>query len=128
MPARSRHCEWGAPSRSKSYAGATVASCNTRWEGMGGRVDPRVRKPARSGSSNPFAEKEWRMVRTAMMVLVLALVTNIVAAQEVKQAEPVVVTATRLESPAAQPGVAVTVIARDGRATRRHPTVEAAVR
>jgi len=68
------------------------------------------------------------MVRTAMMVLALALVTNIVAAQEVKQAEPVVVTATRLETPAEQLGASVTVIPGDDIDTRRYPTVDEALR
>jgi vitamin B12 transporter len=63
-----------------------------------------------------------------MMALALALVTSIAAAQEVKQAEPVVVTATRIETPAEQLGASVTVIPGDDIDTRRYPTVDEALR
>src|SRR5205814_1009024 len=63
-----------------------------------------------------------------MMVLVLALVTNVAAEQEVKQAEHVIVTATRLETPAEQLGASVTVIPGDDIDTRRYPTVDEALR
>jgi vitamin B12 transporter len=81
-------------------------------------------------SSNPFAEKEWRMVRTVltMVVLALTLTASVVVAQEVKHAEPVVVTATRTETPAEQLGASVTVIPGEDIDARRSPTVDEALR
>jgi vitamin B12 transporter len=95
---------------------------------MDDRDDPRVRKPARSERSNPFAEKEWRMARIAAIVVALALIASAAAAQEVKQAEPVVVTATKTETPAEQLGASVTVIPGDDIDTRRYPTVDESLR
>ena len=61
-------------------------------------------------------------------VVVLALMVSTVHAQEVKHAEPVVVTATRTETPAEQLGASVTVITGEEIDTRRYPTVDEALR
>ena len=61
-------------------------------------------------------------------VVVLALMVSTAHAQEVKHAEPVVVTATRTETPAEQLGASVTVITGEEIDTRRYPTVDEALR
>src|SRR5262249_61914279 len=88
---------------------------------MDDRDDPRVRKPARSESSNPFAEKEWRMIRTMAAVVALVLAASAATAQEVKQTEAVGVTATRTETPAEQLGASGTGIPGEGIDARRYP-------
>jgi vitamin B12 transporter len=50
------------------------------------------------------------------------------AAQETQHAEPVVITATRTETPAGQVGAAVTVVTGEEIDTRRYPTVDEALR
>jgi vitamin B12 transporter len=68
------------------------------------------------------------MVRTVAVMVALALTAGAAAAQEVKQAEPVVVTATRTEAPAEQLGASVTVITGEEIDARRYPTVDEALR
>jgi vitamin B12 transporter len=69
------------------------------------------------------------MPRTSWIAaVVLALMVSTAHAQEVKQAEPVVVTATRTETPAEQLGASVTVITGEEIDTRRYPTVDEALR
>src|SRR2546421_2090487 len=74
-------------------------------------------------------KKEPGMPRTSWnAVVVLALMVSTVHAQEVKQAEPVVVTATKIETPAEQLGASVTVIPGEDIDTRRYPTVDETLR
>src|SRR5438270_11348960 len=74
-------------------------------------------------------KKESGMPRTSWIaVVVLAVMVSTAHAQEVKHAEPVVVTATRTETPAEQLGASVTVITGDDIDTRRYPTVDEALR
>ncbi len=68
------------------------------------------------------------MVRTAVAVTAVVLLATTAAAQEVKQAEPVVVTATKIETPAEQLGASVTVVPGDEIDARRYPTVDEALR
>ena len=58
----------------------------------------------------------------------LVLDAGAASAQEPQQMEPVVITATRTETPAAQLGAAVTVITGEEIDTRRYPTVDEALR
>lgn len=67
------------------------------------------------------------MVRIATGIA-LALVASAAMAQEVKQAEPVVVTATHLATPAEQLGASVTVIPGADIDARRYPTVDETLR
>ncbi len=56
-PARSRHCEWGAPSRSRATRGShCLVVRSAGWEGMGGGDDPRVRRPAPRPRHPPFRD------------------------------------------------------------------------
>src|SRR5437588_6704477 len=74
-------------------------------------------------------KKESGMPRTSWIaVVVLAVMVSTAHAQEVKHAEPVVVTATRTETPAEQLGASVTVITGEEIDTRRYPTVDEALR
>ncbi|HEV8471208.1 MAG TPA: TonB-dependent receptor [Methylomirabilota bacterium] len=68
--------------------------------------------------------RTWRL----LIVMVLALGAPVAAAQELKHTEPVVVTATKVETPAEQLGAAVTVITGEEIETRRYPTVDEALR
>src|SRR5688572_3000659 len=63
-----------------------------------------------------------------VLFAVIALGAAAASAQEPRQAEPVVVTATKLETPAAEVGAAVTVITGQEIDTRRYPTVDEALR
>ena len=63
-----------------------------------------------------------------IVALVLAATALAAAAQEVKKLEPVVVTATRIETPAEQVGASVTVISGEEIDTQRYPTVDEALR
>jgi vitamin B12 transporter len=63
-----------------------------------------------------------------VLFAVIAVGTAAASAQEPRQAEPVVVTATKLETPAAEVGAAVTVITGQEIDTRRYPTVDEALR
>jgi vitamin B12 transporter len=67
--------------------------------------------------------------RFGWMMAALAVVSaGTAAAQQTQQAEPVLITATRTETPAGQLGAAVTVITGEGIDTRRYPTVDEALR
>ena len=73
------------------------------------------------------------MVRrlTWMVAVLAALAAGAASAQETpkaQQAEPVVVTATRTETPASELGAAVTVVTGEDIDTRRYPTVDEALR
>ena len=68
------------------------------------------------------------MVRTVMTMVALALAASAAAAQEMKQGDPVVVTATKIETPAEQLGASVSVIPGEEIDTRRYPTVDEALR
>src|SRR5256712_116954 len=95
------------------------------------RDDPRVRRPLRGDAANSFAEKE-RAMKRGLLILTLALglptmaraqtvqnVQNVPSpegvqiAQDVKKVEPVVVTATKVETPQGELGTSVSVITED---------------
>jgi vitamin B12 transporter len=68
-------------------------------------------------------------VTVAWIVAVAVVVcTGVALAQPPQQAEPVVVTATKTETPASQLGAAVTVVTGEEIDTRRYPTVDEALR
>jgi len=83
-----------------------------------------------SGANRPTLsqKKEWSMVRTVLTVVVLALLVSAAAAQDVKQAEPVVVTATKVETPREQLGASVTVITEQELKTYNYSEFQEAVR
>lgn len=66
--------------------------------------------------------------RFGWTIAVLAMLTAGPAAAQTQQAEPVLITATRTETPAGQLGAAVTVITGEEIDTRRYPTVDEALR
>ena len=68
------------------------------------------------------------MVPTAMTVVVLALTAGVAAAQEVKQTEPVVVTATKIETPREQLGASATVVSEQDLKTYNYSEFQEAVR
>jgi len=68
------------------------------------------------------------MIRTMAAVVALVLAASAATAQEVKQTEAVVVTATRTETPAEQLGASVTVIPGEDIDARRYPTVDETMR
>src|SRR5262249_20872928 len=65
---------------------------------------------------------------TMATVIALVLAASAATAQEVKQTEPVVVTATKIETPAEQLGASVTVVPGEEIDARRYPTVDEALR
>ena len=69
------------------------------------------------------------MRQRLVWLLILALMAPLAAhAQEPKHVDPVVVTATKVETPAEQLGASVTVVNGDDFQTYHYPTVEAALR
>ena len=69
------------------------------------------------------------MVRAVVIVMALVTLAAVPArAQEAKRLEPVVVTGTRIETPAEQVGASVTLIEGDEFATRHYPSVHDALR
>jgi len=64
----------------------------------------------------------------AVVLLLMGLAAVPAAAQETKKLEPVVVTGTRIETPAEQVGASVTIIEGDAFETRHYPTVDDALR
>ncbi len=63
-----------------------------------------------------------------IVALVVAATALAAAAQEVKKLEPVVVTATKTETPAGQLGASVTIVTEDDFKTYHYPTVDEALR
>src|ERR671918_30838 len=78
----------------------------------------------------PFAREGVEpMVRAVVIVMALVTLAAVPArAQEAKGLEPVVVTGTRIETPAEQVGASVTLIEGDEFATRHYPSVHDALR
>jgi vitamin B12 transporter len=68
------------------------------------------------------------MVRTVTIAAMLVLAAGVALAQEVRQTEPVVVTATKIQTPAEQLGASVTVIPGEEIDARRYPTVDETLR
>ncbi|HEU4368290.1 MAG TPA: TonB-dependent receptor [Methylomirabilota bacterium] len=68
------------------------------------------------------------MVRTLVVVLLMWSAAAPAAAQEPKKVEPIVVTATKLETPAGELGATVTVIDGDEFEAFHYPTVDEALR
>ncbi len=68
------------------------------------------------------------MPRILLLVLAVALSAGPAMGQEAKKLEPVVVTATKIETPAEQVGAAVTVITGDDFKTYHYETVDEALR
>ena len=68
------------------------------------------------------------MIRTFAVVILVAALAVPALAQEAKTLEPVVVTGTRIETPAEQVGASVTIIEGEVFDTRHYPTVDDALR
>jgi len=68
------------------------------------------------------------MIRIAAVAGAIALIASAAAAQEVRQVDPVVVTATKIATPAEQLGASVTVIPGEEIDARRYPTVDETLR
>ncbi len=68
------------------------------------------------------------MARTLMVIVLVLAAAGIGRAQEVKSLEPVVVSATKIETPADEVGTSVTVVTGEEIETRHYPTVEDALR
>src|SRR5262245_53961341 len=100
MPARLRHCEWGAPPRFRADAAR---------EPLSGSPDGKVWADERRSTSQetypgprhpPFRKRRsGAMARVVTLLLILALVAvaraaTPVSAQEPKKLEPVIVTGT----------------------------------
>src|SRR5262249_55356161 len=125
MPARSRHCEWGATPNS-----VLMEPLSRHRDGKAGRsTDPRVRKPVRDRTSSPFRAKRTGLMKRLRSVLIIPLLVAPHAhAQERKTLEPVVVTATKIEEPAERLGAVVTIITQDDLARHNYPTIADALR
>ncbi len=67
-----------------------------------------------------------RIITVALLLMGLAVVPA--GAQETKKLEPVIVTGTRIETPAEQVGASVTIIEGDEIESRHYPTVDDALR
>src|SRR5215510_5820817 len=104
MPARLRHCEWGAPPRFRAFVARKPLS-GSQGTGRYGRmsVDPRVRRPIRGRGIHTFRKRRsGAMARVVMFRLILTLVAAALAAvparaQEPKKLDPVIVTGTLIE-------------------------------
>jgi vitamin B12 transporter len=68
------------------------------------------------------------MVRTLMAIVMGLAAFGVARAQDVKSLEPVVVSATKIETPADEVGTSVTVVTGEEIETRHYPTVEDALR
>lgn len=68
------------------------------------------------------------MARTLMVIVMVLAALGVARAQDVKSLEPVVVSATKLETPADEVGTTVTVVTGDEIERRHYPTVEDALR
>ena len=68
------------------------------------------------------------MARTVMVIAMVLATLGVAGAQEVKPLEPVVVSATKIETPADEVGTTVTVVTGEEIETRHYPTVEDALR
>src|SRR5712691_12684096 len=81
-------------------------------------------------SFQPFrgrrSEAMLRLVR--IVALVVAATALVAAAEEVKKLEPVVVTATKIETPAEEVGASVSVVTEDDFRTYHYATVDEALR
>src|SRR5688572_2920973 len=95
------------------------------------RDDPRVRRPVRSALlRTPFAKEGARLMRSLWMLvagLVLVLVGT-AAAQAPRDLDPVVVTATKTETPQERLGAAVTVVTEEEIQEKNYATLEEALR
>src|SRR5687768_4152031 len=93
------------------------------------RDDPRVRRPALERvASNAFREKRTRLMKVMMVLAMVVVAAGEAAAQTPKRLEPVVVTATKVETPQARLGASVTVVTGDEIIEKNYPTVEEALR
>ena len=68
------------------------------------------------------------MARTVMVIVMVLAALGVARAQDVKSLEPVVVSATKIETPADEVGTSVTVVTGEEIETRHYPTVEDALR
>src|SRR2546426_11387011 len=98
-----------------------------RWDG---REDPRVRRPIRGGRFKTLSRKRSEAVRRYLMSigLVSLALGAPVAAQETQKLEPVVVTATKIETPATEVGASVSVVTEDDFRAYHYATVDEALR
>src|SRR4029453_13104868 len=127
MPARTRHCEWGASAR-----GCHCPHRRGR-EGWARAVIHESGDLFRATASNPFAEEGVKpmlwIVRLLLLLFVL-IPAAMVAAQEPpsRDLDPVVLTATKLETRAEQLGASVTVVPGDDVQKYHFETVEDVLR
>src|SRR5207244_6876177 len=108
----------------------TRTACR-RWEGEDGRDDPRVRRPG-PGLLRPFRRRRSEAVgkRLAVVLVVTMMASGSVlcaSAQELRQVDPVVVTATKIAGPRSQVGATVTVITEAELKTYNYLTVARAL-
>src|SRR5262245_46364343 len=138
MPARSRHCKWGAKPLLEACEASQRHCLPPRgWEDWGGCVDPRVRRSTRAPCGQSFRGKgSVAMVRLFTLItwFVIALPTfgwaqeptappPVPPAPRTEVAEPVVVTATKIAEPLERLGAAITVITGDELRAYNYPTI-----
>src|SRR5437870_169527 len=128
MPARSRHCKWGAPSRP-----ARRSHCPCRTDGKVGRSRRSTSQETYPGRTlRTLSRKRSEAVRrgriATVIMMPLAALLPPAAAQEPRTLEPVVVTATKLEEPQERLGAAVSVITEDDLKAYNYETVGDALR
>src|ERR1700675_1998770 len=76
----------------------------------------------------PSWKKEEAVKRSLVMLIAALLIPHLALAQDVKQTDPVIVTATKVETPQSHLGAAVTVITDDEVRTFNYAGVEEALR
>src|SRR5260370_31718022 len=125
--ARGRHCEWGVP---PDPAREPLGRPRAHLGRPGHDADPRVRRPGCDHQRQPLSrQKEWSMREQLAWLLALALAAPAVAAaQEQKNRDPVVVTATKVATPSEQIGASISVVNGDDFKPHTYPTVDEALR
>src|SRR5262252_8571642 len=110
MPARLRHCEWGAPPRFRASVARKPLS-GSQGTGRCGRQRRSTSQETYPGPRHPPFRKRRsgamaRVVRLLVIpaLVALALVAARASAQEPKKLDPVIVTGTKIETPAEQVG------------------------
>src|SRR5262245_46910018 len=113
MPARLRHCEWGAPPRFRaSVAREPLSGSKGREGGVGGATIHEPGDLSGAETSTLSQRRSGAMARVVTLLLILALLAVALAAapagaEEPKKLEPVIVTGTLIETPAEQVGATV---------------------
>src|SRR5260370_4250944 len=121
------HCELGLP---PDPARELLGLPRARLGRPGDDADARVRRPGCDHQRQPLSrQKEWSMREQLAWLLALALAAPAVAAaQEQKNVDPVVVTATKVATPSEQIGASISVVNGDDFQTYHYPTVDEALR